>query len=67
MTVQVETVNKARKQSHWQTTKRWLMAIDENMNHDPHEYANTMVRHLLQKIEQLETRVNEIEDKQITS
>ena len=67
MTVQVETVNKDRKQSHWQTTKRWLMTIDECMNYDPHEYTNTMVRQLLQKVEQLEIRVNEIEDQKATS
>ena len=67
MTVQVETVNKDRQQSRWHTTKNWLMTIDEGMKYDPHEDANTMVRHLLQKVEQLETRVNEIEDKKITS
>ena len=65
MTVQVESVNKDRKKTRWQTTKAWLMAIDKGMNYDPHEYANTMVRHLLQKVEQLEARVNEIEDKKI--
>lgn len=63
MTVQVETVSKDHKQTRWQTTKRWLTAIDGGMNYDPHEYANTMVRLLLQKVEQLETRVNELEDK----
>ena len=66
MTVQVETVNKDRKRTHWHTMKRWLTAIDEGMNYDPLEYTNTMVRHLLQKVEQLETRVNELEDKKMT-
>ena len=66
MTVQIETVNNDRNQSRWNTTKRWLKAIDASMNHDPNEYADTVIRHLLQKIEQLETRVNEIEARKIT-
>ena len=66
MTVQVETVNKDRKRTQWDMMKRWLTAIDEGMNYDPQEYTNTMVRYLLQKVEQLETRVNELEDKKIT-
>ena len=66
MTVQVETVNNDRKRTHWRAMKRWLTAIDEGMNYDPQEYTNTTVRHLLQKVEQLETRVNELEDKKIT-
>jgi len=63
MTVQVETLNEDRKHTRWQSIKKWLTAFDEGMNYDPHEYANTMVRNLLQKVEQLETRVNEIEDR----
>jgi hypothetical protein len=61
MTIQVETVNKDRKRSRWHTTKNWLTVIAEGMDYNPQEYANSMVRHLLQKVEQLERRVNEIE------
>ncbi len=67
MTAQIETVNKERKQTRWQTTMRWLKAFDSGIDYDPDEYASTMLRHLLQKVEQLETRVNEIETEKLTS
>jgi hypothetical protein len=63
MTIQVETVNKDQKRSRWHATKNWLTVIAEGMDYDPQEYANSMVRHLQQKVEQLESRVNEIEGK----
>lgn len=61
MTVQVEALSEDRTQTRWQSIKLWLNAIEGAMDYDPHEYANTMVRQLTQKVEQLETRVNEIE------
>ena len=67
MTVQVETLNGDRTHARWQSIKKWLTAIDDAMNYDPNEYADTMVRNLSKKVEQLETRVNEIEDRKITS
>ena len=67
MTAQVETTNKDRKQTFWQTTKSWLMAFDGGVDYEPDEYTNTMFRHLLRKVEQLETRVSEIETEKLTS
>lgn len=67
MTVQTKTAIEDRAQTRWQTIKRWLTAIDEGMNYDPHEYANTNVRHLLQKVEQLEARVAQVEGKKSQS
>ncbi len=61
MTVQIETTNEDQNTTRWQTLRRWITAIDEGMNYDPQEHANGMIRHLWQKVEQLETRVNELE------
>ena len=62
MTVHAETANERRKSTPWQTLRKSLTAIYEGMNYDPHEYANEMVRHLFQEVEQLQTRVSELED-----
>ena len=64
MTVQVGTLNEDRKQTRWQSIKRWLTAINDAMNYDPQEYADTVVRQLVRKTEQLESRMHEIESKQ---
>ena len=64
MTVQVGTLNEDRKQTRWQSIKRWLTAIDDAMNYDPQEHANNVVRQLVRKTEQLESRMREIESKQ---
>jgi len=61
MTVQIETTNQDQTTSRWQTLKKWLRAIDESMNYDPQEHAAAANRHLWQKVEQLETRINELE------
>ena len=60
MDIQIEALNEDRTHTRWQSIKKWLPAIDE-MNYDPHEYAETMVIQLHRKLQQLETRVNEIE------
>ena len=65
MTVHTETADEDQKTIRWQTLRRWLTAIDEGMNYDPQEYANGMIRHLWQKVEQLETRVNELEGRDL--
>ena len=64
MTVQVGTLNEDRKQTRWQSIERWLTAINDAMNYDPQEYADTVVRQLVRKTEQLESRMHEIESKQ---
>ena len=61
MTTKVETVNEDRKHTRWHTLKTWILTLDEGMNYDPQEHTNTTLRQLLRKVEQLETRVSEIE------
>ncbi len=65
MAIQVETVNQDRKHTRWEPTKRWLTAVYEAMSYDPHEHADNLVRGLFRKVEQLEARVKEVEDKKI--
>jgi len=62
MPAQVETRNADKKHTRWHAMKRWLKQVDEGMNYDPQERANTMIRQLSRKIEQLGTRVNEVEE-----
>ncbi len=61
MTRQIETAVAEQNSSRWQKLQTWLTAIDEGMNYDPQERANGMIRHLWQKVEQLETRLSELE------
>ncbi len=61
MTVQIETADEDQNTTRRQKLRAWITAIDEGMNYDPQEHANGMIRHLWQKVEQLETRVNELE------
>ena len=61
MTVQIEAADEDQKNTRLQKLRAWITAIDEGMNYDPQEHANGMIRHLWQKVEQLETRVNELQ------
>ena len=61
MTVQIEAADEDQQYTRLQKLRAWITAIDEGMNYDPQEHANGMIRHLWQKVEQLETRVNELQ------
>ena len=61
MTIQARSTNHDQTTNRWQALKKWLKAIDEGMNYDPQEHAVAANRHLWQKVEQLETRINELE------
>jgi hypothetical protein len=61
MTVQTETARVGQNPTGWQTVKRWLVAIDEGVNCDPHLEAARTIRQLWQKQAELETRVSKLE------
>lgn len=61
MTVPTETRNEDQKTTAWQTLRHWLTAIDEGIHYDPQEHTREFVKHLWQKVEGLEARVNELE------
>ncbi len=67
MFAQVETKNTGQRHTRWHTMKRWLRDVDEGMNYDPQEHANALIKLLSRKIERLEARVNEIEEKRAAS
>lgn len=66
MTAQVETVNKGRWRTRWHSIETWILTLDEGMNYDPQEHTNTTHTLLLPKVQQLEVRVNELEDMRAT-
>lgn len=61
MTAQIQSTNDNERRTPWQALRAWLTDIAEGMDYDPQEYANVMIRELWQKVELLETRVNELE------
>lgn len=61
MTAQTKTMNDNVKRSPWHTLREWLAALDESLHYDPQEYANRMIQLLAKRVEQLETRVNELQ------
>ena len=63
MSVQNEINAKDQKHTGWHAVKRWLKQVDVGLNYDPLEHAHVVIRQLSRKVEQLETRVNEVEEK----
>ena len=61
MTAQIRNTNDNERRTPWQALRAWLTAIDEGMNFDPFEYANSMVQLLAKRVELLEKRVNELD------
>lgn len=61
MTAQIQTTNDNERRTPWQALRAWFTALDEGMNFDPHEYTNSMVQLLSKRMEQLETRMNELD------
>ena len=62
MTVQIETTNVEQNPTLGRKLRTWLTAIDQAIAYDPREHADTVIRQLWKKVEQLETRVNELEE-----
>jgi len=61
MKAKIETTKEEGKRSRWQRPAASLTAIDQAMSYDPQEHRDATVKHLWKKVEQLETRVNELE------
>ena len=61
MTEQIETAIADQSPSRWRKLMASLTALEQAMSYDPQEHADAMIRHLWQKVEQLETRVHELE------
>ncbi len=61
MTAQTETTNVKQNLTPGRKLRAWLTTLEQAMAYDPQEHAAEMIRHLWQKVEQLESRVNELE------
>ena len=61
MTTRTATSNQRKSRKPWHTLGDWLHVLDESLNFDPHEYTNSVVRILSEKVAQLEARVIELE------
>ncbi len=61
MNAQTDIGNEIEKATKWQAIRRWLTAVDEGLNFDPNEYTYDRLRHLSQKVGEIETRLVELE------
>lgn len=61
MTVQIETSKVKQSFTRGHKLRAWLTTLDQAMAYDPQEHRDATVTHLWKKVEQLETRVNELE------
>ena len=61
MTTNIEVTKKENRRSRWQKLTASFMAMDQAMSYDPQEHRDAIVKHLWEKVAQLETRVNELE------
>jgi len=61
MTTNIEVTKKENRRSRWQKLTTSFMAMDQAMSYDPQEHRDAIVKHLWEKVAQLETRVNELE------
>ncbi len=61
MATNIEVTKKEYRRSRWQKLTASFMAIEQAMSYDPQEHRDAIVKHLWEKVAQLETRVNELE------
>jgi hypothetical protein len=61
MNTQTDIGSEVEKAPKWQAIRHWLTAIDEGLNFDPDEYTYDRLRHLSQKVDEIETRLVELE------
>ena len=65
MTTKTENCKAEDNRSRWQKLTTSLTALDQAMSYDPQEHRDATVKHLWKKVEQLETRVNELEGRDL--
>lgn len=61
MTAQTKTASTTQNISIWQKLLGSVSAFEQAMDYDPNEYAYAVIKHISQEVEQLKTRVLELE------
>lgn len=63
MTAQTESATTTQNNSLWQKLLGSVSAFGQAMDYDPHELSYAAIKHLSQEVEQLKTRVSELENR----
>ncbi len=61
MTGQIELAVEEQNPTRWQKIATWLTNFEEAINYDPQAHANARIKYLSERLERLESRVNELE------